>query len=71
MDQEKLEFCKTWLKEFLPKNTGLIERVKEEAKKQGFSKEVLKQARKELRIKTFHQFDENNSPTENYFWSLP
>lgn len=68
-NREKIEACKKWLREYLPHNTGLVEAVREEAKLKGFSKAVLKSARNELGVKTFHQFDENGD-TGNYFWYL-
>lgn len=43
--------------------------VREAAKKQGFKRSELKAARKELGVKTFHQFDEDG-PTPNHFWYL-
>lgn len=68
-NREKIEACKKWLLEYLSRNTGLVDTVREEAKLKGFSKAVLKSARKELGVKTFHQFDEGGD-TGNYFWYL-
>jgi hypothetical protein len=59
--------CKIWLKEHLIKSTGPVEEVRREAILKGFSRKVLKQARKELGVKTFHQFDEGKA-TANWFW---
>ena len=66
----KAEDCKKWLSDYLKKQRGaLVEETKIEAKKQGFGKSDLKQARKEIGVKTFHQFDEYGE-TPNWFWYL-
>lgn len=62
--------CEKWLLELLTKNECvLVEDVREQAKQQGFKKSELKEARKTLNVKTFHQFDEDGA-TENWFWHL-
>lgn len=66
----KTEDCKKWITNFLKSQNGaLVEDVRMEAKKQGFSKGELKLSRKEIGVKTFHQFDEGGQ-TPNWFWYL-
>lgn len=63
--------CTAWLSKFLQHNGNvLVETVRSEAKKNGFKKSELKEARKILGVKTYHQFDEGKA-TENWFWYLP
>lgn len=67
---KNLENCKNWLKEYLIKNGSTeCSFVKEEAKEAGFTKQEIKLARKELGVKTWHQFDEDGA-TPNWFWHL-
>lgn len=47
----------------------LVDVVREEAKAVGYTRGELKEARRLLGVKTFHQFDEYGS-TPNYFWYL-
>lgn len=61
--------CSVWLKKFLNCEIRLCENVRAAAKENGYTKAELKQARKEIGVKTFHQFRENG-PTENWFWYL-
>ncbi len=62
------ESCKDWLSKKLANNAiFLCDDVKQDAKKSGYTKSELKEARKELNVKTFHQFDEDGS-TPNWFW---
>jgi len=61
--------CEIWLKEFLERNPGLLEHVRETAKEKGFKKSELKQARKNLGVKLFTQNVEEN--IVNYFWYIP
>lgn len=62
--------CEKWLKELLTKeNEMLYTTVRSEAKRMGFTRGELKTARKNLGVKTFHQFDEDGA-TPNYFWYL-
>ena len=61
--------CADWLKLFLTKggNCVLCDIVREEALKQGFSRKDLRDARKELGVKTYHMFDDvGELPT--WFW---
>lgn len=70
MNNLKTEDCKKWLLKYLIRNQGMIvEETRIEAKKQGYSKATLKQARKELGVKTFCQFDEWGA-TSNWFWYI-
>ena len=62
--------CEKGLKEKL--NDGelhLCEDIRTAARKKGFSQAELKEARKALGVKTFHQFDEDGD-TQNWFWYL-
>lgn len=63
--------CQEWLKKYLTDEGGFVlcDRVREEAKKMGFSRRDLKAARECLGVKTFHQFDECGA-TDNWFWRL-
>lgn len=74
MDTERvrIEDCKDWLLEQLRDGCGEIEaaETREKARKAGWSKQILKEARKELGLKTYHQFDEYGD-TGNFFWCLP
>lgn len=64
------EQCSIWLKEQLSDGAShLSDEIREKAKEEGFSKRDLKNARKELGVKTFHQFDEDGE-TPNWFWYL-
>jgi hypothetical protein len=64
------ENCVDWLTKKLADNAiFLCEDVRKEAKEAGYSKDDLKKARKELGVKTFHQFDESGA-TQNWFWHL-
>lgn len=62
--------CNKWLRELL-KDGELhpCDEVRNHAKNEGYSMAKLKQARKQMEIKTFHQFDESGA-TENWFWYL-
>ena len=60
--------CVGWLDKLLgDSEMHLVEDVREAAKLEGFSKAELKDARKQIGVKTFHQFDEDG-PTPNHFW---
>ena len=60
--------CEMWLAgELADKELHLCDDIREMAQKNGFTKAELRDARKSLRIKTFHQFDEEGEPT-NWFW---
>lgn len=62
--------CSEWLKEKLSdREIHLCEDIREEAKQNGFTKAELKQARAEIGVRTFHQFDEDGE-TRNWFWYL-
>ncbi len=63
--------CKNWLGKFLSDNgTMLCDTVREEAVAQGYTRAELKSARKLLKVKTYHQFDEEGA-TQNWFWFIP
>ncbi|WP_041274504.1 hypothetical protein [Desulforamulus reducens] len=65
-----MEQCEEWLSSRL-KNGKLVlcDDIRAEAKEQGFTKKQLKEARKKLKVKTFHQFDEHGG-TSNWFWKI-
>ena len=62
--------CEEWLLEVL-KDGGphLCDEIRTGARKAGYSRANPRRARKELGIKTFHQFDEDGE-TPNWFWYL-
>ena len=47
----------------------LCDEVRKQARSQGYRSSDLKKARKELQVKTFHQFDDDGA-TDNWFWYL-
>lgn len=60
--------CKEWLKNYMSDGElHLSTEVAGKAKALGYSKSELREARKELGVKTFHQFDETGA-TDNWFW---
>ncbi len=62
--------AKIWLQEKLSDGElHLCESIREAAKEDGISKKDLKAARKELGVKTHHQFDEYGE-TPNWFWYM-
>lgn len=62
--------CVKWLREYLKREgSALCDKVKEKAMEAGYSQKDLKSARKELGVKTHHQFDDDGA-TENWFWYL-
>ncbi len=62
--------CEKWLgSELRDGEFHLCEDIRERAKESGFTGAELKTARKNLGVKTFHQFDEDGA-TENWFWYL-
>ncbi len=62
--------CEKWLGlELKDRELHLCEDIREKAKERGFTGAELKEARKNLGIKTFHQFDEDGA-SENWFWYL-
>lgn len=62
--------CEKWLLERLKDGEwALCDDIRAEAKAKGFTKKLLKEARKALKVITFHQFDEVGS-TQNWFWRL-
>ena len=64
--------CKEWLKKYLSAGSQECGGVKISAKKAGFSKAELTEARKALGVKTWHQFDHTEKPfVDNWFWYLP
>lgn len=68
LEKEIEKDCLQWLESVLQDHEiHLCDAVREKAKRAGYSKIELKQARNRLDVKTFHQFDESGS-TENWFW---
>lgn len=62
--------CKDWLKGRLRDGEcHLCDTIRSEASQEGFKKSELKKARKELGVRTWHQFD-GDGATENWFWYL-
>ncbi len=62
--------CGKWLEEILADGEAhLCDDVREAAKKEGFSKNELREARKSIEVGTYHQFDEHGQ-TENWFWYI-
>lgn len=62
--------CEKWLFELLADlDYHLCDDVREKAQKAGYTKKELKDARKSLCVKTYHQFDEEGA-TPNWFWYL-
>lgn len=62
--------AKIWLQlELKDGELHLCESVREAARRKGISKADLKAARRELGVKTYHQFDEYGQ-TSNWFWYL-
>lgn len=60
--------CEVWLREiFQDGESRLCNEIRATAKKAGYTRAELKEARKRLGIKTFHQFDDGGA-TENWFW---
>lgn len=67
---ESLRDCDAWLRlQLQDREIHLCDDIRKKAKKRGFTKQELKAARKEMGVKTFHQFDEDGA-TENWFWYL-
>ena len=60
--------CAEWLKDFIGTDGCEYQFVKEHAFEEGFTKKELKEARRELGVKTRHLTDED---VENWFWYLP
>lgn len=62
--------CTEWLAGLLGDGClHLCDDVRVAAKKEGFSKKELKNARMNLGVKTFHQFDETGQ-LPNWFWHM-
>ena len=62
--------CEEWLRGILQGGRAqLCDEVRVSAKKAGYTRAELKEARKCLGVKTFHQFDEAGA-TNNWFWYL-
>jgi hypothetical protein len=62
--------CEKWLKEYLGSKSILCEVVRTEAKRKGFAAKELKDARKNLGVSTYHEFDRVGNATEEWYWSL-
>ena len=64
--------CVEWLRNYLSAGASEYGGVKSTAKEKGFSKAELKEARKILNVKTWHQIDHDEVPyIDNWFWFLP
>ncbi|MFR8547755.1 MAG: hypothetical protein ACLVEV_03905 [Lachnospiraceae bacterium] len=62
--------CVEWLEQKLKKEKiALCTTVKAGARTKGYTQKQLRDAKKQLGVKTFHQFDENGE-TDNWFWYL-
>ena len=63
--------CKFWLEKYILQN-GLVDvdETREEARKRGFSKKELKDARAELGVKTYHRFV-STTDIKKWYWYLP
>lgn len=63
--------CSIWLRDWLLRNGNwcLCDDVRREAVKAGYARRELKEARKALGVKTFHQW-EDGAETQNWFWYL-
>ena len=67
---EALRGCDAWLKlQLQDLEIHLCDDIRKAAKKRCFTKQELNAARKAVGVKTLHQFDEDGS-TENWFWYL-
>ncbi len=62
--------CEKWLKNYLGSRSVLCDKVRIEAKEKGFTISELKEARKNLGVSTYHEFDKMGNATENWYWSL-
>lgn len=63
-----MQDCEKGLAEKLkPGELVLCDLLRAEARKEGFTRKQLKDARKALDVRTFHQFDEIGA-TPNWFW---
>ncbi len=62
--------CIEWLRERIPPGTAAVcDGIREDAKKAGFSRKDLKQARKALGVKTYHDVDdESGELVPQWFW---
>lgn len=68
---ENLNACEKFLFELLSDHPIVeISYIREKAKEQKFKRADLKAAKKILKVKTYHQFDEGKE-TGNWFWYLP
>lgn len=66
---ETLE-CEIWLAQLLSDGEmHLCDDIRYAAKEKGFTGKSLKSARKNLKVRAHHQFDEDG-PTGNWFWYL-
>lgn len=62
--------CVAWLRDYLThEGMVLCDEVRKQASSRGYRSSDLKKARKELQVKTFHQFD-GDEATDNWFWYL-
>lgn len=62
--------CDVWLEKILSDGEiHLCDDVRAEAKREGFTMTELKMSRRNLGVKTYHQFDEYGD-CKNWFWYL-
>lgn len=67
-----MDSCKNWLKNLLSCGMSEYRGVKASAVEAGYTKGMLREARKELGVKTWHQVDTDANPRiDNWFWYLP
>ena len=67
-----MDDCAKWLKSLLSCGMSEYKGVILSALEAGYTKGMLRKARKELGVKTWHQIDTDADPRiDNYFWYLP
>ena len=64
--------CAEWLKGYLRQEMAEVNAARNDALEAGFTRRELKEARRELGVKTHHQIDVVAEPkVDNWFWYLP